>query len=70
VAFHDAPLQEALRMLAEVADVDLVVSEPLSQPVTLELRQVDPLEAMEALAAAHRLRLARRGDLVVVDVPR
>lgn len=62
---EDAPLASALRLLAEAAGVGVVVGEGIEEPVSVSLRGVRPLEAMEALAAAHGVELARVGRTVI-----
>ncbi|HJL17486.1 MAG TPA: hypothetical protein RMH99_17585 [Sandaracinaceae bacterium LLY-WYZ-13_1] len=65
VRFERAPLAEALWLLADAADVGLVVGEGVDAPVTADLRRVRPLAAMRALAEAHGVELARRGRIVI-----
>lgn len=66
VRFHDARLDDALRMLAEAANLGLVLSGPLAQPIHLELTAVDPVDAIELLATTHDLEVTFRRGVVVV----
>lgn len=65
VRLERAPLSSALRLLAEAADLGIVIGEGLETPVTVELRGVHPVEAMRALAAAHGVALSRIGRTFV-----
>lgn len=65
VQLEGAPLASALRLLAEAADLGIVIGEGFEEPVSVSLRAVRPLEAMEALAAAHGVELSRVGRTVV-----
>jgi type II secretory pathway component HofQ len=63
--FQGAPLESALRLLAEAANVGLVIGEGVEGTVSLDLRGVSPLEAMEALAEAHGLTISRVGRTLI-----
>ena len=65
VALEAAPLESALRLLAEAGGLSLVAGEALGEPVTIELHRVRPLEAMRALAWAHGVELEQSGAIVV-----
>jgi len=66
VHFHDAELEEALRLLADAGGFALVAEGELSGRVTLELRRVPPYEALVTIAEAHGARVTRQGRIVVV----
>lgn len=66
VRLRDARLDDALRMLAEAANLGLVLPEPLTQPIRLELRAVDPVDVIEMLAASHGLEVRWQGRVLVV----
>ena len=63
---HRAPLGEALRFVAEAAGYGIVLGEGLERPVTVSLRRVPALEALAAIAEAHRVSLERVGRNVFV----
>jgi type II secretory pathway component HofQ len=66
VHFHDAELEEALRLLADAGGFAMVAEGELSGRVTLELRRVPPYEALVIIAEAHGARVTRQGRIVVV----
>lgn len=47
----------------------LVVPEPLSQPIDLELVRVEPYDALVVLAEAHGLSVSYRRGVVIVGTP-
>lgn len=63
--FHGAPLAHALRLLAEAADLGLVIGDGVEGTVSLDLRDVAPLTAMEAIAQAHGIELEIVGRTVI-----
>ena len=63
---HRAPLGEALRFVAEAAGYGVVLGEGLERTVTVSLRRVPALEALAAIAEAHRVSLERVGRNVFV----
>lgn len=65
-SFHRADLSDALRMLADAGGLDVVVAEGVRGVVTLALRDVDPYDAIVAVASAHGARVSVRGRVVVV----
>ena len=69
VRLHRAPLSSALRLLAEAASMSIVLGGGLDAEVTVDLRGVDPLEAMRALAAAHGVTLSIVGRTVIASAP-
>ena len=69
VSLHGAPLGSALRLLAEAADMGIVLGEGLTAPVDVELRRVRPMDAMLALARAHHVELTVRGRTVIARLP-
>jgi hypothetical protein len=70
VRFAEAEVREAMRLLAEAAGLDVVVEEDVRGTVTLDLRDVRPFDAMEAIAAAHGARVELQGRLAVVRARR
>ncbi|AKF08743.1 Type IV pilus biogenesis protein PilQ [Sandaracinus amylolyticus] len=70
VAFDGASLHDAMRVLAEVAGVDVVIDEGVQGTVTIDLRDVRALDAMEILATAHGASLEVSGRLVLVRAAR
>ena len=65
VRFEQAPLSSALRVLAEAAELGIVIGEGLDDRISLDLRRVRPVEAMHALARAHGVELELVGGTVV-----
>lgn len=68
--FHDAELREAMRLLAEVAGVDVVIDEAVRGRVTLDLEDVAPIDAMDAIARAHGAVLEQSGRTILVRAAR
>lgn len=66
IRLYQASLDNALRLLAEAGGIDLVMQGELKTPVSVELRGVEPFDAMQALADAHGLSLTYRGGIVIV----
>lgn len=66
VDLHRADLAEALQFLADEARINLVLGEKISGEVSMSLRRVDPLEALEALASSRELSLERQGAVTIV----
>lgn len=65
VRFQDAPLASALTMLADAANVGVVIGEGVEGVVSIDLRRVRPLDAMRALAEAHGVDLDIVGGTLV-----
>jgi hypothetical protein len=62
-----ARLDDAFRALADAGRFDLVLEGDFSRPVSLALFDVEPFEALAALAEAHGARLSyRKGTVIVV----
>ncbi|WP_236603808.1 hypothetical protein [Sandaracinus amylolyticus] len=70
VSFEGASLREAMRLLAEVAGLDVVVDEGVQGTVTLDLRDVRALDAMEIIATAHGASIEVSGRLAIVRAAR
>jgi type II secretory pathway component HofQ len=66
VGFDGAELREVMRLLAEVAGVDVIVEDGVSGTVTIDLRDVRPLDAMGAIAEAHGATLELSGRMAIV----
>ena len=64
--FERADLHDALRLLADTAKLDLVVSERVSGAVTLKLKQVPWDAAICTIAALHHLRITLDGGILLV----
>jgi len=60
-----ARLSNALRLLAEAANLGLVLGEGLDTEVSCDLRRVRPVEAMQALAEAHQIELRVIGRTII-----
>ena len=69
VRLHGARLDDAFRALAVAGRFHLVVPEPLSQPIDLELVRVEPYDALLVLAEAHGLWVSYRRGVVIVGTP-
>jgi len=61
-----APLSNALRLLADAADLGIVIGEGVDREVSCDLRRVRPVEAMQALAEAHDIELRVIGRTTIV----
>lgn len=66
VGFDGAELREVMRLLSQVAGVDVIVEEGVSGTVTVDLRDVRPLDAMRAIAEAHGATLELSGRMAIV----
>ncbi|MEM9070691.1 MAG: hypothetical protein AAGE52_19445 [Myxococcota bacterium] len=66
VSFRRAPLSDALRFLADRAGINLVVEDNVQGEVSLQLRSIHPLDALEALAQAHGAQVSWRGNVAIV----
>lgn len=66
VKLRQAPLESALRLLADAGQFNLLLEGDLSQPVSGDLKNVDPYEALLALASAHGAYVSFDGQIVVV----
>ena len=66
VKLRQAPLESALRLLAEAGEFNLLLEGDLTQPVSGDLKNVDPYEALLALAGAHGAYVSFNGQIVVV----
>lgn len=62
----DAPIHDVLRLLADVAKINLVVSDDVSGAVTVHLKRVAWDSAACAIAATHRLALSLDGNILLV----
>ena len=63
VDFHAMETAAALRALGRQAQINLVVSEGVKGSVSLQLRQADALQAMEAVAQARGLMLVQQDQV-------
>lgn len=61
-----APVAEAFRLLAEAANVNVVLGEGIAGEVTLRLRHVTVRDAIRAVAATQDLQAEWRGDILWV----
>jgi len=61
-----APIAEALRLLADAAEFDVVVGDDVIDEVTMRLRQVRVRDALDAIAATHGLEMEWRGRVLLV----
>ncbi|HHH31854.1 MAG TPA: hypothetical protein ENK57_26385 [Polyangiaceae bacterium] len=66
VKLRKAPLESALRLLADAGQFNLLLEGDLSQSVSGDLKNVDPYEALRALASAHGAYVRFDGQIVVV----
>lgn len=65
VSLERARLSNALRLLADAADLGIVIGEGLDSEITVDLRRVRPVEAMRALAQAYDVDLEVIGRTIV-----
>ncbi len=63
IDFHAMDSAAALRTLARQAGINLVVSDGVKGPISLQLRQTDGLHAIEAVARARGLVLVAQGQV-------
>jgi hypothetical protein len=66
VRFHRAGLANALRFLSDRAGFSLVIDGAMDGEVTLDLRRVDPYDALCAIAEAHGAEVTTRDAMVIV----
>ena len=66
VRLHEADLENSLRMLADAARVPIVMDGDVEGTVTIELRRVDPIRALAAIARAHGASVERENGVLVV----
>jgi hypothetical protein len=66
IELFDAPLDNALRLLADSGRFNLVIHDGLQGRVTVSLRNVEPYDALLVIARSHRLRVELDGNIVVV----
>ena len=66
VKLRQAPLESAMRLLAEAGNFNLLLEGDLSKPVSGDLKDVEPYEALVALAGAHGAFVRFDGRIVVV----
>lgn len=66
VFLRAARLDNTLRLLAREGRFNLVVQDNMPEPVTLELRSVEPYDALLAVAEANRLSMRYRDGIVIV----
>jgi len=65
VRLEQAPLSNAFRLLADAADLSIVIGAGLERPITVDLRRVRPLDAMRVIAEAHDIDLRVVGQTLV-----
>jgi len=66
VAFHEADVADAMRLLADAAHIGLVVEDGVSGKVSMRLRDVDPLDALMTIAALRGAEVRVRDGVAVV----
>jgi hypothetical protein len=66
IQLHQARLDNALRMIAQEGGFNLIVESDLAAPVTVELRAVDPWDALVALAEAHGVAVRYENGIAIV----
>lgn len=69
VHLERARLSNALRLLANAADLSIVIGEGLDSEITVDLRRIRPVAAMRAIARAHRVELSVVDGVVVARRP-
>ena len=67
VRLERARLSNAFRLLAEAANLGIVLGEGLDREISVDLRRVRPVEAMQVLAEAHDIDLRVIGQTVVAQ---
>jgi hypothetical protein len=66
IHLHGARLDNALRMLAQEGRFKLVVRGDLALTISIDLKAVDPYEALLAIAQAHGLEVRYSDSIVTV----
>lgn len=66
-SFRSANIQNVLRMMAETAGVNVVIPDHVQGKVTLVLRQVRWVDAVNAVLASHQLDGRLEGTILYVD---
>jgi hypothetical protein len=66
IRLRQAPLDSALRLIAQAGDFSLLLEGKMSKPVSVDLREVEPYDALVTLAAAHGALVRYDGRIVVV----
>lgn len=66
VSFQAAPLREVFRLLSDAAGINVIVDDGVTGTVSIDLRDVRPLDAMRAIAEAHGAVLETSGQTVLV----
>jgi hypothetical protein len=66
IQLHGARLDNALRMLAQEGRFNLVVRGDLALPISIDLKAVDPYEALLAIAQAHGIEVRYSDNIVIV----
>ncbi len=69
VRLHQARLDDAVRLLAHEGDFNVVIQGDLPQTVTVDLRNVDPYEALLVLTETHGVQVQYRNGIVTVGAP-
>jgi type IV pilus assembly protein PilQ len=64
--FHEADIQNILRLLAEVGNVNIVTSDDVSGAVTIRMRNVPWDQALDVILQARGLGMVRRDNLIRV----
>jgi len=67
IQLHHARLDNALRMLAREGRFNLVINGDLNQSISVDLRAVDPYEALLAIAHSHGVDVQYQGNIVIVS---
>lgn len=64
---RDADIHNVLRLIADAAQLNIVVADEVKGRVTLKLRQVPWTEALDVILASKGLGRERDGDVLLVD---
>jgi hypothetical protein len=68
IRMRNARLDNALRIIAELGRFNLVMKGSQSDPVTLDLSEVEPYDALLALAEARGMSIRYQGNVVIVSL--
>jgi len=64
--FQNADLRDIVRIIGEVSDMNVVISDKVAGKVTLKLRDVPWDQALDAVLASHNLRVEKVGNVLTI----
>ncbi len=67
LSLREVSIRDALTLIAKQAKVNLIIAKDVSGRVTLDLKDVDPVDAMNVLSKANGYQMEKRGNIYVVS---